>query len=777
MIRRFAWTFALALAVTSTASAVLPKTTAHRSEEDFAKGKLDQAVLSSYGEVRLARGQEVRLGADDAPAVLSALTRLGDDLYFAQGASATLHRLSADADAAAAFAELPSPIVTFLSAEGGELLVGTGGSKAGIYRVDGDGTVSSVWVGGEDVTYVWSVVPGPRGVLYAATGPKAAVYRISDGRGEKLYALDKLVKNFLCLAWREGALYAGSDEKGLVVEIDPARKRGRVILDADEKEISAIVPRPGGGLYVATADVAKASGNGEVPPRSAKEGKAERPAEEADDQAGDHAADDQPGDETAERNGGKAEVSERGESDPDAKDDDQPAGEAGDEARARPGQDGPGAPGDADGKQQAAPAPAKPAEGNGQPAPPATGKVSANGNSVYFIRPSGVVEVVFRRPVTILAMALREGRLLLGTGNNGAVYSVRTDGDEIIELTRTESSQVTAMTVDADGALLAATSNPGSIVTLSDRFAAKGTLVSEVLDAGQIARWGTLNVDAAVAEGDGVTIATRSGNLAEPDDDTWSDWSREVPFAEGIAKIPSPSARYLQYRLTLTSGGATTPIVKGVQLIHQVGNLAPTVSGVTVEVGGGNGQPRPQASRTVNIEAKDVNGDKLTFQVAFRKVGSPVWIEVGEDLKNPQYVWNTMGVEDGEYELRVEADDSRSNPPGGKLTAARISDPIVVDNTAPLIRRFAAQPKDGGAEFTGLAEDRMSRIATIEYSLDAADDWSAVLPDDRICDELRERFAFTLDDLDPGAHRIAVRVTDALGNVGYASVTVIVPKR
>jgi hypothetical protein len=754
----------MAVAASSTASAVMPKTTAHSSEEDFAKGKLDQAVLSSYGEVRLARRREVRLGADDAPTVLSGLTRLGGDLYFARGASATIHRLQADADKAEPFAELPSTIVTYLSAEEGKLMVGTGGEKAGIYRVDRDGTVSPAWVGGEDVTYVWSVVKGPRGVLYAATGPKAGVYRISDGQGEKIYALDKLVKNILCLAWRDGTLYAGTDEKGLVVEIDPARKRGRVILDADEKEVSAIVPRPGGGLYVSTADVAKASGNGEVPPRPAKEGKAERPAEDADE----NAARNGPGADVPAGNAGEDASSEE---DRAAKGQD--AEQAGAEAEPDEGREARSEP--AGKQQQTADAPAKPAQGNGQPAPPATGKVSANGNSVYFIRPSGVVEIVFRRPVTILAMALGDGRLLLGTGNNGAVYSVRTDGDEVIELTRTESSQVTAMTVDADGALLAATSNPGSIVTLSDRFAAKGTLVSEVLDAGQIARWGTLNVDAAAGEGAGVTIATRSGNLAEPDDETWSDWSREVPLAEGIAKIPSPSARYLQYRLTLSSEGATTPVVKGVELIHQVGNLAPTVSGVTVEVGGGNGQPRPQANRTVKIDAKDVNGDKLTFKVAFRKVGSPVWIEVGEDLKAPQYVWNTMGVEDGQYELRVEADDARSNPPGGKLTAARISDPVDVDNTAPLIRRFAAQPKDGGAEFTGLAEDRMSRVATIEYSLDAADEWSALLPDDRICDELRERFAFTLEDLDPGAHRVAVRVTDALGNVGYASVTVVIP--
>jgi len=41
--------------------------------------------------------------------------------------------------------------------------------------------------------------------------------------------------------------------------------------------------------------------------------------------------------------------------------------------------------------------------------------------------------------------------------------------------------------------------------------------------------------------------------------------------------------------------------------------------------------------------------------------------------------------------------------------------------------------------------------------------------DDAIFDSPNETVTFTVDDLEPGEHRIAVRVTDERGNVRYVS--------
>ena len=57
----------------------------------------------------------------------------------------------------------------------------------------------------------------------------------------------------------------------------------------------------------------------------------------------------------------------------------------------------------------------------------------------------------------------------------------------------------------------------------------------------------------------------------------------------------------------------------------------------------------------------------------------------GDKLADPTYDWETRGVGDGRYEIKVEATDAAYNPSGQGKTSSRVSDPIVVDNTAPLI--------------------------------------------------------------------------------------------
>ena len=51
-------------------------------------------------------------------------------------------------------------------------------------------------------------------------------------------------------------------------------------------------------------------------------------------------------------------------------------------------------------------------------------------------------------------------------------------------------------------------------------------IVSDVLDAKIISKWGSLLWKAHVPEGTRVSVAVRSGNVAEHDE-TWSDWSAE----------------------------------------------------------------------------------------------------------------------------------------------------------------------------------------------------------------------------------------------------------
>jgi hypothetical protein len=98
------------------------------------------------------------------------------------------------------------------------------------------------------------------------------------------------------------------------------------------------------------------------------------------------------------------------------------------------------------------------------------------------------------------------------------------------------------------------------------------------------------------------------------------------------------------------------------------------------------------------------------------------------------------------------------------LAAARVSDPIIVDNTAPALVALKAQTKGNIATVSFDAVDRTSTLATFEYSVDSSEDWQAVLPSDNIADGPEESVSFSVSGLTGGPHQVAVRATDARGN-------------
>jgi len=725
------WTFLAIILFAGAAMAVVPGGWNHKTEADFSPGEKKSTTVSSRSEVLLTRQTEILLASDAAPAVVSAVAVFEKNIYLASGSNSVVYKISGGKTGKAEkFAELPGTMVTCLYDDGLDLVAGTAGDNAGLYLIDKKGKVTRLWAD-KAVKYIWAVEPGPKGCYFVATGPEGKVFAVQpDGKASLLYQADtKLAKNILCLAVANNKLYAGTDTSGLVIEISPDGKKGRVVLDAPEREISTLLAdkQEDGkdGLYVATADAAKANSDGKTAPSKNSAGKSAKPPAKPKTKA----------------------------------------------TRVMLIKDPKGKvirivmPSRPSGKTPTAPAPAKP--------------VSGRGNAVYYIRPDGLVQTIFRRPVTILAMIRRGDNLILGTGNGGDIYSVTTDGDEIVRMAETDAKQVTALVATAGGRLLFATANKGSVGQLAAGFVKEGAFMSKPLDAKQIAHWGTLKIAAELPEGTGVTVETRSGNVATADDKTWSSFSKAQPVNDGYLPIGSPTARFLQYRLKLTSAGKATPAVKQVVILYQVGNLPPVVAAVVAK-------PSPQgakrdrntggqlAYRHVAVKTADPNRDKLVFDIAYRRAGGQSWTTVAEKLAVPKYVWDTRTVSDGRYELRVTASDSPSNPPGSAMTAARVSDIVVVDNTPPVMKELAAAPGDKTIVVTGQAVDGTSRIVAISYAVDSQKDWVAVLPVDGICDSDSEKFRFEAKDLKAGTHSIAVRVRDLYGNVRHSAVSLTV---
>src|SRR5262249_35029941 len=146
---------------------------------------------------------------------------------------------------------------------------------------------------------------------------------------------------------------------------------------------------------------------------------------------------------------------------------------------------------------------------------PAPSTPSAGENSVYRIALDGGVREVFRDKVLVMSLARQAERVLVGTGTDGQLFEIEKSRDRG-EVARLDHGQVTSLLVRKDGSLLVAAGDPGQLYVLEDRYKAKGTLTSDVLDAKLVAKWGALGWRANVPAKTEVTVSFRSGNVSDP---------------------------------------------------------------------------------------------------------------------------------------------------------------------------------------------------------------------------------------------------------------------
>src|SRR4029078_4462393 len=98
--------------------------------------------------------------------------------------------------------------------------------------------------------YIWALAVSGDGTVYAATGEKGVIYRISpDGKGSVFYKTNST--NVVSIAIdHDGNVIAGTESPGGVFRIAPAGK-AFVLLDSPFKEIHAVRIRDDGTIYAA----------------------------------------------------------------------------------------------------------------------------------------------------------------------------------------------------------------------------------------------------------------------------------------------------------------------------------------------------------------------------------------------------------------------------------------------------------------------------------------------------------------------------------------------
>ncbi|MGB2797598.1 MAG: WD40 repeat domain-containing protein [Phycisphaerae bacterium] len=775
------------------------KTFLETNQEDFAEGEADGVVWTSLGTLRLGRALDSLLDETEGVDYVAKIAEAPDGALFAvTGGAGRVYRI--DGDKVALYATLPDKFL-FSCAGGpdGVLYVGSGGTQGRIWRLtpqkEGE-PKQEVLFEDEKVKYIWDLVCLPDGALAAATGDEGKLLRINrDGKSDVL--LDSEEKHLLCLALApDGALYAGSDGAGLVYRwVD---KKAFLLYDAEEPEITGLALDADGNLYAGASSGTGGRGGGAeisagtttirilpVPERAPED------AFSTDEKQFPEAAPEQ--DSPGEPESKSADVS----------------GEAGETSDAEVA---------AATEAPPAPQPIQSLADKLQEAMLAARRTVARitgggpgggvGNRVYRITPRGIVTPIFEGPdQMILALAVAGGRLLVATGRKAHIYEVTLAGEpEDACVAGMDPKQAMALAVTRAGRIVVGTASPGRLYGLSKGFAREGTFTSQVHDAGGSATWGVLEWIARTPGGAQVRLATRTGNVGDPEKGLWSDWSKDLGASP--AAIPSPAARYIQFRVTMqTRDDAATPTLEQFEAaylranepprIASVGEQAPPERSVQAQAmerlrqtmqararsSGNSTQPpqpqpaQPQGPQPIRLlvwQATDPNGDRLTFDLYFRGQGEPNWIRLEKNLVQPPFPWDTSTVADGWYEIRVVASDRLDNPADTALEDARVSDPILVDNTPPLIEKVETEVRGGEVTVRFVVRDATGWITEAAYAVDSAEDWHAIAPADGLFDSPREEIRFVVRDLPKGPHRLAIRASDKAGNIARAATTVTV---
>ncbi|MEM6852972.1 MAG: hypothetical protein AAF593_01020 [Planctomycetota bacterium] len=780
----------LAGGFTPAAYAIQPERWTNSTEADFEAGELDGVVVTNLGDIKLATAVETLGEFPEDVSVIYDLAVVGDVTFIAAGPSGKL--LKWVDDEITEIADLPDQqVFSLLASPEGFVTAAVSGASSKLVAYDADGQVLREMPLPEDVRYVWDMATrNDGGELVLATGPEGKVFSV-NAAGEVNELLDTAQANILSLAeGPDGEIYAGTDTDGLVYRIDAAGN-AFVMYDADEPEIGALLVAEDGSVYVGTADAEQAR-PGRMESAAEEENGRPDPEAEAEPQPVDAAEAAPAVEATAEETDVKA-ADATDSAEAETADED-----AGDEVQVA----GPPSPEQLDalraevrkrllaarksGKVAAGPSAGASAARPTRNARPASSGGDKSGNAVYRIDPQGFVSEVFRESVAVLKLVEQaDGHILVGTGSEGQLYRLDPAAGETSVLNDLDAQQLLTLALDGDRILVGG-SNPAALLSLSEATAESGVYTSAVMDADHISLWGTFLLTTDFTAGGKVTVETRSGNVADPEIAAWSDWAEAASFGPAVdasplqpfeTKIASPPARFLQYRLTLElddslldSRSPETPTVGKVELAYVTPNLRPSVTSLTAAYPGFPGVDQPASpAMSVGWEATDENGDRLLYDLDFKPAGGDNWLSLAEDLTDTSFEWDTRKVPDGRYHLRVTADDRLDNPGDMAMTARRLADPVLIDNTPPAAGELAVDVEGTTARVVATATDTFSPIHSVAYTLDDAEEYTPVLPDDLIYDSTSEAWSATLRNLSPGGHSLTVRIIDARGNATYTS--------
>src|SRR5271168_1904456 len=187
--------------------------------EEFLKGTSTGVAVRSDGRLELA--PKFTLLADaDASYLWSLRVDPKGALYAAGGSPAKVFRLEASGKPAVVFESSDLDAQAIAFDAKGMLYVATS-PDGKVYRVSATGEKSVFF--DPKTKYIWDLAFGPDGTLYVATGDKGQVFAVApDGKGELFYVSDEAHMRVLAFD-AKGNVIAGTEPSGRILRLAPTQ--------------------------------------------------------------------------------------------------------------------------------------------------------------------------------------------------------------------------------------------------------------------------------------------------------------------------------------------------------------------------------------------------------------------------------------------------------------------------------------------------------------------------------------------------------------------------
>jgi hypothetical protein len=653
-------------------------------------------------------------------------------------------------------------LLSAAAAPDGGWILGTGNAGR-VLEVDEKGVVSTLFEAAEPE--IFAVLAAPDGTVYAGSSPGGKVYRYRDGTVEAWF--DPQQTYIWALAGlSDGTLLVATGTEGKLFAVSPAGA-GRLLYDSDDTHVRALQVRGEDRVLAGTAGeglVLEIDTGGRV--RTLYDATQPEIVAFAGGDAGEvyFAA---LASEASLIDLSRSSSASGGEE----KDDDEDEEKDSDEPRPRITVEA----------------------GASSPAGSRSASFSGPRSEILRLGSGGAVGSIWKfSGETVYTLLWRRDRLWVGTGLEGKLYSYR-DQKMVLEKDFDER-QIVALLEDRLGPAFA-TTNAAALYRLTGGTEREGVYSSPILDAGSIARFGTLHWNGEIAAGTSVRFAVRSGVSSEPDR-TWSPWS-EAEEGREVSLSEVPRGRYVQWRATLVASDGRSPQVHGVELSYLQDNQRPEIESLAVLDPGqvlvpSNFNPSSQVfepahpnregifttlepsadssestrlkklwklgHRTLQWEASDPNGDDLVYRLSFRREddNEEGWLPLEDDLEEDHLSFDATVLPDGRYRFRIEADDRPDNTPEDALVAERISSTVVIDHGDPELEEVSRS----SGQLRVTVKDALSPLREATYSVDAGP-WKNARSVDGLLDGRRE---VVILDVPEDATLVLLRVTDASHN-------------